>query len=51
MSNIETDVEIIKPYLTSLGYNFNNISPNDLFTYMIAKKGYLRYLFFLLQSH
>lgn len=46
MSNIESDVEIIKPYLTSLGYNFNNISPNDLFTYMIAKKGYLRYLFF-----
>ena len=41
---IKKDVEIIKPYLISKGYDFSNKSGSDIFAYNIARKDNLIYL-------
>ena len=41
---IRSDVEIIKPYLISKGYDFSNKSGKDIFAYNVARKDNLRHL-------
>ena len=44
--SLKMDVEIIKPYLTSKGYDFTSHDDLDHFAYHVARKGDVRYLSF-----
>ncbi len=43
---LQIDVEIIKPHLKKIGYDFEKKSKNDFVKYTIARKGDMRYLAF-----
>ncbi len=48
---LKRDFEIIKPYLTSLGYDFSLNHEYDLSAYYIARKDNLRYLSFKILNY
>ena len=43
---IKKDIEIIKPYLESIGYDFSEKNPKDQMAFKISRKDNLRYLAF-----